>query len=41
MVRPTPGMGFTNGGVFYSLLDDAQVLAVCPNHPQHVAINLP
>jgi hypothetical protein len=38
MVRPTPGMGCTNGGVFYRLLDDAQVLAAYQNHPQHVAI---
>ena len=38
MIRPTPGMGCTNGGVCYRLLDDAQVLAVCPNHLQHVAI---
>ncbi len=38
MIRPTPGMDGTQGGVLHRLLDDAQVLALHQNHPDHVAI---
>jgi hypothetical protein len=38
MIRPTPGMDGTQGGVLQRLLDDAQVLALHQNHPDHVAI---
>ena len=38
MIRPTSGAACTIAGGRHMLRDDAQVLAACPNHPQHVGM---